>query len=170
MQGSRIKSPRSLLSLQFSSKLGLRWPTHPLQACLLSFNGNKGDRPFCLHPVLPLSPALSLYRSLVWLGKRTVPSLSLTANYFWPTYPDRKVGMVFSLQFLCCCFFFFLILHAALLGLVFVSQKRLIGRRERKAAPNKCRYCWQHVTSKSLCMDLNMCERGYSVLHSNMKC
>lgn len=70
-----------------------------------------------------------------------MPSLSVTANYFWPTYPDRKVGKIFSpLVFSifstpAAAFISFFILRAALRVFVFVSKKRLIGRGERKAAP-----------------------------------
>lgn len=152
MQGSKNKSPLSLLCRLYSSSLFLRWPIHPLQACSLSFNGNKGDRPFCLHTVLLLSRALSLYCSLVWLWKRTVlpwqPIISgqpaQTKKLAWFFFSPFSFS-VFSAS--TSSFFY---LHAALLMFCFCFQKRLISKREKEKQLQTSRYRRQHVTSKPL--------------------
>lgn len=129
------------------STLSSRCPLHC--PCIVPRSGCEKEQ--CLH--YPWQPIIS--------GQPT--QTEKLARFFFPS-----VFLFFLLLLL--VFFLFFMLHC--LFFVFVSQKRLIGRRDRKAAPNKCRYCWQHVTSKSvrvyLYMSVCMCV-GVSDIHSVLR-
>lgn len=112
---------RAASHLVFPEPASATHPTHlhpTLHTRLQSFDGNNGDQSvsFLSSRCPPLRPFI-LSRSSCTQQKKgkknpqqqtitTVPSLSLTANYFWPTYPDRKRWHFFPPSF----FFFIMLL------------------------------------------------------------
>lgn len=116
--------------------------------------------PVVPHSVLVLFLGLAVHQKKKE-KKRTVPSLFLTANYFWPTYPDRKSWQFFSPSFFFCFFYpptlscvFFL--HVALLFLFFLVKKKINWKEGSNGSCKLVHIPWQHVIFKSV--------RLYSVL------
>lgn len=112
-------------------------------------------------------PPLSLYCASIWLWKRTVPSLSLTANYFWPTYPDRRVGEVFFFPFSfsifswCCCFFLLFMLHC-LFFFCFCLPKKINWKGRWKGSSELAQILLTACDLRlSVCVFRCMCVRAY---------
>lgn len=148
-------------------------PTHlhpTIHTRLRSFDGNNGGQSVSfLSSRSALHSVLSFFLGRAVHSRRkkknhqqqtitTVPSLSLTANYFWPTYPDRKRWHFFPHHFFPSHAFsiFSLFFMLPSLFILLCQEKGINWKEGSNGSCEVVRRPWRHVIFESahLCFAL----------------